>query len=137
MSPTSPNSPAKEEVLSPADLEVTRSEEELLLGSGRSPYQRVRVRKVIVTEIQTISVEVRREELSIEAVDITGCPGVALAEPAPLELVLHHEEIVVQRHVVPHERVRVGIEAVEEPVAVSDVVRQERVGLEALPPERR
>jgi Domain of unknown function (DUF2382) len=51
-----------------------------------------------------------------------------------LELVLHDEEIVVQRRVVPRERVRVDIDVVHEQVDVSDVIRHQRIQVQKLPP---
>ena len=58
-------------------------------------------------------------------------------DPGPLELVLHDEEIVVQRRVVPRERVRVDIDVVHEQVDVSDVIRHQRIQVQKLPPASR
>jgi stress response protein YsnF len=85
-----------------ADIDVTRSDEQLLLDIEWWPRQRVRVRKLIVTELRTISVEVRREELCVETIDIDrSVVTTHPMDPGPLELVLHDEEIVVQRRAVP------------------------------------
>ena len=108
----------------PTDASVVRSEEELRVGTTAAPYERVRLRKRIVTEVRTVEVEVRREELVVErepAGDAAG--GVvddrAVGEQAPLELTLHEEQVEVVTRVVPVERVRVAVDVVaagEEPV---------------------
>lgn len=51
---------------------VVRSEEELVIGRERVAHERVRLVKRIVTETVTQTIEVRREELHVERLPLTG-----------------------------------------------------------------
>jgi uncharacterized protein (TIGR02271 family) len=94
--------------------EVVASAERLSVDTTRVPVERVRLRKVIVVEPVTITVELRREELVVEREPIDddepAAPGsgdARLQEDA-LEFVLHAEEPIVHTRVVPVERVRIA-----------------------------
>lgn len=116
--PAARPAPAPPAAPGPADpaetAEVVVNEERLSVETTRVPVERVRLRKVVVVEPVTITVELRREELVVEREPI------AEGEPAPpatgdarlhedeLEFVLHAEEPVVQTRVVPVERVRIA-----------------------------
>lgn len=120
-SSTSPTSPA-------TDSAMTRSEERLRVGTRRTATERVRLRKVIVTEEVTQTVVVRREELRIEREPIGGGPATDQgASDEPYEIVLYAERPVVRTEVVPVERVRVTKEIVTEQVAVSEELRSEQI----------
>jgi len=115
-------------------LEVTRSEEVVTVRTRRTPREVVRVRKTIVTEQRTITVPVRREEISIERVAVDG----AATAPAPVEhpadgyvFTLSEEELDVRTRVVPKERVRVMIDSVTTDHAISEEVRREQVESDA------
>jgi stress response protein YsnF len=118
-------------------IDVVRFEERLSVRTVSSPVERVRVQKVIVTEEHTVTVTVRREELRLVREPIgpdesgrkeTATPG---AEPRVVDMVLHGEQVVVERRVIPVERVRVSVDSVvtQQPLAVTlshenvDVVR--------------
>jgi uncharacterized protein (TIGR02271 family) len=113
---------------------VTRSEEELLVRRAWRQRERVRVRTRVVTETRTYSVELRREELVIEREPMEE-PSTASSEPepydGPLEIVLHEEEAVVHKRVVPRERVRVHRERITEGRPVRADIRRERLEIEA------
>jgi len=114
------------------DEAMTRSEEEVRVGTERRETGRARLRKYVVTEHVTQTVPVQREEVRIEREPITEANrGDALDGPAiseeEHEVVLHAEEPVVQKTVVPKERVRLDKETVSEEREVSEEVRKEQI----------
>lgn len=117
------------------DDAMTRSEEELRVGTTQRETGRARLRKHIVTDHVETTVPVRREELRVEREPITdGNVGAATDGPAlseeEHEVVLHAEEPVIDKQVVPKERVRVDTEVVTEERQVSEDVRKEDIVLE-------
>lgn len=122
--------------------EMVRSEERLRVRVQRVPYERVVIRRVVVTEEQTITVLLRREELRLERTPVTDpagsletdVPGAsAPSDPHVLELVLHREVADVGVTTVPYERVSVVTEVVTGLERVSGDVRAERVVFETRP----
>ena len=114
------------------DSAMTRSEERLNIGTQRLEAGRARLRKFVVTEHQTVTVPVSREEVRIEREPITDANlGNALDGPAiseeEHEVVLHAERPVVNKEAVPVERVRLNKETVTEQQQVSDSVRKEQI----------
>lgn len=110
---------------------VTRSEERLHVGTERVETGRARLRKYVVTETVTQTVPVSHEELRIVREPLVpGAPGVpvvdALSEEVH-EVVLSAERPVVQREVVPVERIRLTTQSVEGEETVSEQVRREEV----------
>lgn len=124
-----------------ADEAMTRSEEELRVGTRRREAGRVRLRKYIVTEMQTQTVPVQREEVRVEREPITdenvdqALEGPAISEEEH-EVVLHEEEPVIEKRVVPKERVRLGKETVSEEQTVSEEVRKEQIEADGLERDR-
>jgi len=120
----------------PADLPpddavtVIRSEERLSATTVRTATERVRIRRVVVTEERTVTVQLRREELVIEREPIDGGPASDAEPPAPITLVLHAEELVPTTRVVPVERVSVLVDRIVEMRTVSDSVQKERVDVQ-------
>ncbi|HEY4279668.1 MAG TPA: PRC and DUF2382 domain-containing protein [Conexibacter sp.] len=117
------------------DDAMTRSEEELRVGTREVERGRVRLRKVVVTEQVTKTVPVSHEEVRIEREPITEANrDAAMAGPEiseeEHEVVLHAEEPVVEKKVVPKERVRLGTETVHGEEQVSEEVRSERIETE-------
>jgi uncharacterized protein (TIGR02271 family) len=115
---------------------MTRSEEELRVGTAERETGRVRLRKYVVEDEVTQTVPVRREEVRIEREPLTEANrGDALDGPeiseAEHEVVLHAEEPVVAKQAVPKERVRIGTEVHTEEREVSDTVRKERIETDA------
>ena len=116
------------------DDAMTRSEEELHVGTVWRPRERVRLRKVVVTEHVTIPV--RREELRVERepVGADGSEAAASAErPEPAAervIVLREERPVVEMRVVARERVRLRVETVTDSHEIREEVRSERIGLD-------
>jgi uncharacterized protein (TIGR02271 family) len=124
------------------DDAMTRSEEELHVGTERREAGRARLRKYVVTEQETRTVPVSREEVRIEREPITDANiDAAMAGPEiseeEHEVVLHEEEPVVSKKVVPKERVRLDTETVAGERQVSEEVRKERIESEGDDPRRR
>lgn len=115
-----------------ADDAMTRSEERLRVGTQQVETGRARLKKYIVTEQQTVTVPVTREEVRIEREPITDANrGAALDGPGlseeEHEVVLTEERAVVQKETVPVERVRLGTETVTEQQQVTEDVRHEEI----------
>jgi uncharacterized protein (TIGR02271 family) len=114
------------------DDAMTRSEEQLRVGTETVEAGRARLRKYVVTENVTTTVPVSHEEVRIEREPITDANvGDALDGPAiseeEHEVVLHAERPVVAKEAVPVERVRLDTETVTEQETVSDSVRKEQI----------
>jgi uncharacterized protein (TIGR02271 family) len=111
---------------------MTRSEEELRVGTTERETGRARLRKYVVEDEVTQTVPVRREEVRVEREPITDAnvdqatSGPAISEDEH-EVVLHEEEPVVDKKAVPKERVQLGKEARTEERQVSDTVRKEQI----------
>ncbi len=118
------------------DDAMTRSEEEVRVGKQSREAGRARLRKYIVTENVQTTVPVQREEVRVEREAITDAnvgdatSGEALSEDEH-EVVLHEEQPVVDKRVVPKERVRLDKDVVTEEQQVSGEVRKEQVEVEA------
>jgi uncharacterized protein (TIGR02271 family) len=114
------------------DEAMTRSEEELRVGTETRGRGRVRLRKYVTTEEVTQTVPVRREEVRLEREPVTDAnldaatSGPELTE-SEHEVVLHEERPVVDKEVVPRERVRLDTDTVTEERQVSEQVRKEQI----------
>ena len=111
---------------------MTRSEEELRVGTERREAGRARLRKYVVTETEQRTVPVRREEVRVEREPITeGNVDQALDGPEiseeEHEVVLHEERPVVEKEVVAKERVRLTAEERTDEETVSEDLRKERI----------
>jgi uncharacterized protein (TIGR02271 family) len=114
------------------DEAMTRSEEELHVGTERRETGRVRLRKHIVTENVTKTIPVQREEVRVEREPITdGNAGQAMSGPdiseEEHEVVLTEEQPVVEKRTVPKERVRLEKDTVTDQETVSEDVRKEQI----------
>jgi uncharacterized protein (TIGR02271 family) len=115
-----------------SDDAMTRSEEELQVGTTKRESGRVRLRKHVETEDVSETVPVKREEARVKREPITDAnvdeatsgPDIAEGEH---EVVLHEEEVVAEKRTVPKERVRLDKEKVTDEREVSDTVRSERI----------
>ncbi|WP_181035059.1 YsnF/AvaK domain-containing protein [Arthrobacter sp. B0490] len=133
------------------DYSMTRSEEQLRVGTEIRETERVRLVKRVVTEDVTMTVQIRREELVVERVPVKdGVPfyddgqnSYTEAERERLysavetafngdtvEVVLYEEKPRVEMDVVPIERVRVRREARTHDEVVSGQVRKEVIETE-------
>jgi stress response protein YsnF len=131
------------------DGAMTRSEEQLVVGTERVATTRARLVKYVVTEDVQITVPIRREEIRIEEVPIDAPddgPGETLLtdQPAgtrgtgglPDEIILHTERPVVTVEVVPTERVRLRTELVQGQETVTGQVQREQIVVEETPSSR-
>ena len=118
---------------------MTRSEEQLRVTTERVADRRVRLVKYVVTEEVQVTVPLRREEVRIEELPLSGEPaplgedetllhqGPDVAPGLPDEIVLHAERPVVSVEVVPVERVRLRTEEVVGQEQVSDRLQREQI----------
>jgi uncharacterized protein (TIGR02271 family) len=114
------------------DDAMTRSEEELSVGTQRRETGRARLRKYVVTENVERTVPVEREEVRVEREPVTDAnvddalDGPEISEEEH-EVTLHTEEPVVEKRTVPKERVRLDKDVHADEETVSEDVRQERI----------
>jgi uncharacterized protein (TIGR02271 family) len=114
------------------DDAMTRSEEELRVGTARRERGRARLRKYVVTEQVEQTVPVQREEVRVEREPITEANVDRATAGPPIsdeehEVVLHEEEVVVEKRAVPKERVRMTKETVTDEETVAEEIRKERI----------
>jgi uncharacterized protein (TIGR02271 family) len=114
------------------DDAMTRSEEELRVGTQTRERGRARLRKYITTEEQQVTVPVQREEVRVEREPITDAnldeatSGPAISEEEH-EVTLREEEVVVDKRAVPKERVRLDTKTVTDERQVTEEVRKEHI----------
>jgi uncharacterized protein (TIGR02271 family) len=117
------------------DEAMTRSEEELQVGTQARERGRVRLRKYVTTEQEQLTVPVQREEVRVEREPITDAnldaatSGPEISE-AEHEVTLREEEPVVEKRTVPKERVRLDTDTVTEEHQVGEEVRKEQIEVE-------
>src|SRR5688572_850222 len=114
------------------DDAMTRSEEELRVGTTQRERGRVRLRKYVTTEQVQQTVPVQRERVRVEREPITDAnldaatSGPDISEEEH-EVVLHEEEPVVEKRVVPKERVRLDKDTATGEERVAEQVRKEQI----------
>ncbi|MCU1432018.1 MAG: uncharacterized protein JWP95_1123 [Actinotalea sp.] len=119
------------------DDAMTVSEERLNVGTERREAGRARLRKYVVTDTETVTVPVTREEVRIEREPITegnidrALDGPEISE-AEHEVILTEERPVIAKETVPVERVRLEKETVVDQQTVTEDVRKERVETEGV-----
>ena len=111
---------------------MTRSEEQVQVGTTSEEAGRVRLRKYVTTEHETHTVPVRKEKAVLETEPITdGNVGSATSGPdiseEEHEVVLREERATVDKTVEPVERVRLGTETTTDEETVTEEVRKEHV----------
>ncbi len=117
------------------DNAMTRSEEQLRVGTERVEAGRARLRKYVTTETETRTVPVAKETVRVEREPITDAnmpkamDGPAISEEEH-EVVLTEERPVVQKEAVPVERVRLDKDVVTENVQVTEEVRKEQIDMD-------
>src|SRR5215204_3589235 len=99
------------------DDAMTRSEEELRVGTSERERGRVRLRKYVTTEQVQQTVPVQRERVRVEREPITDANRDAATSGPDIseeehEVILREEEPVVEKRVVPRERVRLDKDTV-------------------------
>jgi uncharacterized protein (TIGR02271 family) len=114
------------------DDAMTRSEEELRVGTAQRERGRVRLRKYVTTEHVQQTLPVRREKARVEREPITDANlGAATSGPEiseeEHEVILREEEPVVEKRVVPRERVRLDKDTMTDEERVDEQVRREQI----------
>ena len=114
------------------DDAMTRSEEQIDVGTQTRQTGKARLRKYVVTENVTTQVPVSHEEVRVEREPITdsnvnsALSGPELSEEEH-EVTLHAEEPVVEKKTVPVERVRLDTETVTDTESVTEEVSKEQI----------
>ena len=117
------------------DDAMTRSEEQLRVGTRTEETGKARLRKYVVTENVTQTVPVSREEVRVEREPITDAnrsaseAGPSISEEEH-EVTLRAERPVAEKEAVPVERVRLDKETVTDSETVSDDVRREEIDVD-------
>jgi uncharacterized protein (TIGR02271 family) len=117
------------------DEAMTRSEEQLRVGVVRRPSSLVRLKKHIVTEDVQVTVPVQREEVRVVREPVTDAnvdqamDGPELSEKER-EVTLMEEQVVVDKQVVPKERVRLDKSVSGDEEVLSEQVRKEQIDIE-------
>ncbi len=117
--------------LSESQASMIRSEERLRITNQRVPVGKAVLRKVIVVEQRTITIEVAHEEVRLDYVPLTdehGDVAAALHLALP-ELVMHEEQVVITKRIVPTERVRPRIVAVPGEYELTEDLRHDEIEL--------
>jgi len=114
------------------DKAMTRSEEQLHVGTEQTHAGTARLRKYVTTEDVTKTVPVSHEEVKVSREPITDAnrgeamSGAELSEEEH-EVTLHAEKPVVNKETVPVERVKLGTETVTEEHTVNETVGKEQI----------
>lgn len=117
------------------DSAMTRSEEELRVGTTQRERGHVRLRKYVETDTVTKTVPVEREVVRVETEPVTDANGDdAMDGPAlsdeEAEVTLSEEEVVVEKRAVPKERVRLDKDVVTEEREVTEEVGREHIDVD-------
>lgn len=117
------------------DNAMTRSEEQMRVGTIKRPSQTVGLKKTIVSENVTTTVPVQKETARVEREPITDQNrgeamrgGDLTTEEA--EMTLSEDEVVVEKQVAPVERVRLDKDVEVEQREVNESVRKEKIDVE-------
>jgi uncharacterized protein (TIGR02271 family) len=114
------------------DEAMTRSEEELRVGTAQRERGRVRLRKYVTTEQVQQTVPVQREKARVEREPITDANRDAATSGPEIseeehEVILREEEPVVEKRAVPRERVRLDKDTVTGEERVAEELRKEQI----------
>lgn len=112
---------------------MTRSEEELRVGTESVEAGRVRLRKWVDVEPVETQVSTRRETARIEHQPVNEPVTGAVMGEQDIEVTLHREEPVIEKQAVAKERIDLVKDVVTEQEQVSAEVRKERIDVEGAP----
>ena len=108
---------------------LTRSEEQLRVGTQRVAAGRAGIRKFVVTEQQTVTVPVSHDEVRVVREPLQpgdSVDGSTIGEDS-IDVALMQDEVRVDKQVVGVEKVRLATETVTEQQEVTEAVRKEQV----------
>ena len=112
------------------ELRVQRTEEELRVGTQQREAGTFRVRKRVRTEHEQIEVPVKREEVHVERVPLSGEATEAEIGEDEVVVPIIEEEVVVEKRPVVKEEVRIRKDVVEDTEVVEEDVRREEIEVE-------
>ena len=114
------------------DGSVVRHEERLNVGKERVETGRVRIRKHIVHDTETVEVPVEREEIHVERVPLdekVAGDDVKLSEGAQ-DIVTHEERPTIDKETVAAEKIKIGKETIQDTQTVSGKVAKEQIDID-------
>ena len=106
--------------------------EQLQVTNTTVPSSIAQLRKVIVTEQKTFTVEVRHEEVRLSTEPLSDDHQLAdrgLSEIDEIELVLYEERVTINTEIVPVERVRLVRDIITVQTEITEDLRKERIEL--------
>lgn len=113
------------------DGSVIRSEEQLNVNKEKVASGRARLRKYVVEDTETVEVPVSREEVKVEREKLSPEEakklGNARIGEENADVVLHEEQVNVDKETVPVEKVNLNKETVTDKQKVSEDLKKERV----------
>ncbi len=122
-------------------INVPVFEEELVVGKQREEMGRVHLHKDVVQEQETVSVNLRHEEVTVERVAVTGQTSQADLRNAfqdqVIEVPVMGEEAIVGKQMHQTEEVRLHKDATQVQEQVTDTVRKEHVVVEGVEEQHR
>ena len=132
---TSNSDPGRDTSGPETDDAMTRSAEHLVGGTEQVETGKVKLRKNVVTETESVAVPVSHEEVRLEREPITDSTADAAHSGGDIteeehEVTLRAERPVVTTETEAVERVRLGKHVVTDTETVSGEVREERIELD-------
>ena len=111
------------------DLEIRLRAEELVIDKQRVQHGEARIRKEVVTEIQSFDIPVTHEELVIERHAVAGTePGDTISiEAETIRIPLTEERVSITKDTVVREEVQIGKRRVQGVEHVSETLRHEEL----------
>lgn len=110
---------------------VTLHEERANVGTERVETGRVRLRKHVITDTETVQVPVEREELVVERTPVDGtAPATGTVGEEEVDVTLHEERPVVDTETVATEQVNVGKRTVSDTQNVTTKTAREELDVE-------
>jgi uncharacterized protein (TIGR02271 family) len=119
------------------ELRVQRTEEELAAGTREREAGSVSVRKRVRTDRESVEVPTRREEVHVDRVPINSETSGAEIGEGEVRVPVTEEEVVVEKHPVAKEEIRIRKDVVEDTQVVEEDVRREEVDVEDATTTRR
>ncbi len=112
------------------EIRVQRSEEELVAGTREREAGAVRVRKRVRTDRERMEVPVRREEVRVERVPVSGEAAGAEIGEEEVVVPVTETEVVASKRAVVKEEIRIHKDVVEGTEVVEEDVRREEIDVE-------
>ncbi len=111
-------------------VEITRSEEELVVDKKVVEHGRVRLRKWVESEPVAVDVELAREAVRIVREPVNAYVGLHEFRNEDIDIPVHAEEPVVRKDVVAKEQIVVDRELEADRTTIREEIRKERVEVE-------